>query len=292
VGHVLTKLDAARIAAYTIQPYAGRYTVKDAMLYSLGLGLGHDPVDRNVLPFVYEEWGPKVLPSFASVIGDANDFLHDPAFDVTGFPNVHGDQTITIHAPIPAAGRIASQTHIEGLYDRGAGSHGILVLVEDLKDADSGILLATLRQTDVLIGAGGFGGPPPPAAERPAMPDRAPDAVRVQPVPGQAALLYRLSGDHYRLHVEPGYARQAGFDGPILHGLATYGVACHAVVAAFCDHDPARIIRFHGRFTAPVYPGETLETQMWREGAAVFYRTRVIERDVVAIDNGRADLGG
>jgi len=288
----VTKLDPARIAGYAIQPYAGRYTVKDAVLYSLGLGLGHDPVDRDVLPFVYEEWGPKVLPSFASVIGDANDFLHDPAFGVTGFPNVHGDQTITIHAPIPAAGRIASQTHIEGLYDRGAGSHGILVLIEDLKDADSGTLLATLRQTDVLIGAGGFGGPPPPAAERPAMPDRAPDAVRVQPVPGQAALLYRLSGDHYRLHVEPGYARDAGFDGPILHGLATYGVACHAIVAACCDHDPSRIARFHGRFTAPVYPGETLETQMWREGKTVFYRTRVIERDIIAIDNGRADLGG
>ncbi len=288
----MTRLDPAAIAAYAIPPYAGAFAVKDAILYALGLGLGHDPVDRAVLPFVYEEWGPKVLPSFASVIGDPNDFLHDPAFGVTGFPNVHGDQTITVHAPIPAAGHVASQTRIEGLYDRGAGSHGILVLVEDLKDAVTGTLLATMRQTDVLIGAGGFGGPPPPPAERPAMPDRAPDAVRLQPVAPQAALLYRLSGDHYRLHVEPDYAREAGFEGPILHGLATYGVACHAVVAAMCDDDPLRIRRFHGRFTAPVYPGETLETQMWREENSIFYRTRVVERDVVAIDNGRADLEG
>ena len=287
----MSRLDPSRIAAYAIPPYSGDFRVRDAVLYSLGLGLGHDPMDRDVLPFVYEEWGPKVLPSFASVIGDPNEFLHDPAFGVTGFPNVHGDQTITIHAPIPAAGRIASQTRIEGLYDRGGGSHGILVLLEDLKDAASGALLATLRQTDVLIGAGGFGGPPPPPAERPAMPDRTPDAVRRQPVAPQAALIYRLSGDYYRLHVEPGYARDAGFEGPILHGLATYGVACHAVVAAFCDHVPLGIKRFHGRFTAPVYPGETLETQMWREGQSVFYRTRVVERDVVAIDNGRADLG-
>jgi acyl dehydratase len=287
----VTRLDAAQVAAYPIPPYAGSFAVRDAVLYALGLGLGHDPLDRDTLPFVYEEWGPKVLPSFASVIGDPNDFLHDPAFGVTGFPNVHGDQTITIHAPIPAAGRVTSQTRIEGLYDRGEGSHGILILVEDLKDADSGKLLATLRQTDVLIGAGGFGGPPPPAAERPAMPDRAPDALRLKPVAPQAALLYRLSGDYYRLHVEPAYARDAGFDGPILHGLATYGVACHAVVAAFCDHDPTRIARFHGRFTAPVYPGETLETAMWRDGSRILYRTRVVGRDVVVIDNGCADLG-
>jgi acyl dehydratase len=260
------------------------------MLYALGLGLGHDPVDRDQLAFVYEEMGPKVLPTLVTVIGDPNHWMSNPEFGLGGLPNVHGDQTIELHAPVPPDGKVTGQSRVVGLYDRGPGSHAIMIVEEELSDSRSGKPLATLRQTDVLIGGGGFGGEPPPKSDRPAMPDRAADHVVDHPTAPESALLYRLSGDHYKLHVEPDFARQAGFERPILHGLATYGIACHAVVAQRCDHEPNRIVRFHGRFTAPVYPGETLRTEMWRDESVVWFQTRVIERDVVALANGRADL--
>ncbi len=284
--------DPDKVAAFAIPGTERSYTASDALLYALGLGLGADPMDREELPFVYEEWGPKVLPTFATVLGDKLDWLTDPNLGLGDAPNVHGDETLILHAPLKPEGRLASQSRIAGLYDRGEGSHGLLIIEEELHDAATGTLVATRRQTDVLIGAGGFGGEPPPPSDRPAPPDRARDHRVTREVPAQAALLYRLSGDHYKLHVEPEYACSAGFDGPILHGLATYGLACHAVVASCCGHDPAAIARISGRFTAPVYPGETLSTELWHEGSTVWFRVKAQARDIVVIDNGRADLRG
>lgn len=285
-------IDPNEVMAFEIPPYIGCYDERVAVLYALGLGLGHDPVDRDVLPFVYEDWGPKVLPTLSTVIGDPNHWLSDPGLGIRDYPNVHGDQTITLHAPLPTKGEISSQNRIVGLYDRGPGSHGILIIEEEMSDTGTGKPLVTLRQTDVLIGAGGFGGEPPPAIERPPMPDRPADFRITHPTAPQAALLYRLSGDYYELHVESDVARAAGFDSPILHGFATYGIACHGIVAACCDHEPQRIARFHGRFTAPVYPGDVLSTSMWRDGSVVWFETRVDARDVIVLGNGRADLNG
>ena len=282
--------DPDKVAAYATPPHATGYTARDVILYALGLGLGADPVDHDELPFVYEEWGPKVLPCFATVLGDPLLWLSDPAFGLGGAPNVHGDETLEIHRPIPAQGAVRGQTRVVGLYDRGEGSHGILVTEDTLVDQASGEALATRRQTAVLLGAGGFGSDLPPKLDRPVMPERTPDHRVERLVPRQAALLYRLSGDYYKIHADPEFARQAGFDGPILHGLATYGIACHAVVAACCDHDPDAIGRFYGRVSAPVYPGERLGTEMWREGQQIFFRVRALARDAVVIDNGRVDL--
>jgi acyl dehydratase len=77
------------------------------------------------------------------------------------------------------------------------------------------------------------------------------------------ALLYRLSGDRTRLHSDPVFAAQAGFDRPILHGLCTYGFAGRALLRSLCDDDPARFASMQGRFSAPVVPGEDLTTQIW-----------------------------
>lgn len=287
----MTRLDHARVAAFEPPPFEGAWTRRDSILYALGLGLGHDPMDRNTLPFVYEERGPRALPSLVTTVGDPNRWLYDPASGLGDAPNVHGAQTVTFHAPVPAAGCIRSQSRIAGLYDRGPGSHAILLVEEQMVDTASGTPLATLLQTDVLIGAGGFGGQPPPSLERPAIPARGPDAVVCHPVSPHAALLYRLSGDHVTFHVDPAAARAAGFERPILHGLCTWGMACHAVVASCCGHDPARLKRLHGRFTAPGYPGERLATELWDEGdGVVLFRTRVEGRDAVLIDNGRADV--
>src|SRR5690606_1162403 len=122
------------------------------------------------------------------------------------------------------------------------------------------------------------------------IPERAPDAVvqaRTQP---NQALLYRLCGDRNPLHAVPKMAARAGFAQPVLHGLCTYGYACRAVLHSFCDLDPARIQVFDARFSAPVFPGESLQTEMWRDGASVWFRVRCLERDSIVLDNGRALL--
>ena len=282
--------DPGKVAAWRAAPRRVRYGAREAVLYALGLGLGADPLDRDELPFVYEGWGPKVLPTFATVVGHDFEWFRDGESGLGDAPNVHGDETVTLHRPLPAEGEVECRSRIVGLYDRGEGSHAILKVEDEVSDAATGEPVATLRQTGVLIGAGGFGGEPPPPPERATMPGRAPDAVVERAVAGQAALLYRLSGDLYELHADPAFAREAGFERPILHGLATYGMACHAVVAACCGHDPSRVRAFHGRFTAPVYPGDTLATEIWRDGATAFHRTRCLERDWVVLDDGRAEL--
>ena len=158
----------------------------------------------------------------------------------------------------------------------------------------SGEPIATLYQTTFCRGDGGFGGPPREAPEPHALPERAPDVTCDLPTRPEMALIYRLSGDVNPLHAEPEFAKAAGFPRPILHGLATFGVAGHALLKTLCGYDPGKITAMKGRFSAPVYPGETIRTEMWRDnnkgGAVVSFRARVIERDVIAINNGRAEL--
>ena len=123
-----------------------------------------------------------------------------------------------------------------------------------------------------------------------AQPERAPDMVYDLPTRPETALIYRLSGDLNPLHADPAFARAGGFPRPILHGLATFGVAGHAILKQVCGYDPARLTGIAGRFSAPVYPGETIRTELWRDGAVVSFRAGVVERGVVAINNGRADV--
>jgi acyl dehydratase len=161
-------------------------------------------------------------------------------------------------------------------------------------DKKSGDLIATLTQTTVCRGDGGFGGPPREAPPPHPIPGRAPDLTCDLPTRPEMALVYRLSGDVNPLHAEPEFAKAAGFPKPILHGLATFGVAGHAILKSLCGYHPSRLTAMKGRFSAPVYPGETIRTQIWREntkdGSVISFRASVVERDVVAIDNGRAEV--
>jgi acyl dehydratase len=159
-------------------------------------------------------------------------------------------------------------------------------------DKASGELLATLKQTTFCRADGGFGGPPREAPAPHAIPERAPDTICDLPTRPEMALIYRLSGDINPLHAEPEFAKAAGFPRPILHGLATFGVAGHALLKSVCGYDPARLTGMAGRFSAPVYPSETIRTEIWRDGNVASFRSRVVERDVVAINNGRAEIVG
>jgi acyl dehydratase len=265
------------------------YGPKDVMLYALGLGLGQDPMNEDELAFVYEK-NLKVLPTFALVQGYTPYWLRNPESGVTWNKVVHGEQAFIVHKSVKPQGTVVGKTRVVEVIDKGEGK-GVLVFSErQIIDKASGELLAVLKQTTFCRADGGFGGPPREAPAPHALPDRAPDIVCDLPTRPEMALIYRLSGDINPLHAEPEFAKAAGFPRPILHGLATFGVAGHALLKSVCGYDPARLTGMAGRFSAPVYPGETIRTEIWRDGNVASFRSRVVERDVVAINNGRADI--
>jgi len=141
------------------------------------------------------------------------------------------------------------------------------------------------------IGNGGFGGPSGPQPEPHAIPDREPDAIHDTPTQPQSALLYRLSGDPNPLHIDPKVATSVGFKAPILHGLCSLGAAGHAVLRTYCDYDVYQFKSLKLRFSSPVYPGETIRTEMWKDGSTVSFRSKVLERDVMVLNNGCVEIG-
>jgi len=248
--------------------------------------VGLDPVDHEALAFV-DETRLKVQPTLVNVLADPGFWLRDLPLGLDWRQTVHGEQAIIMHRPLAAQGHVRGVTRIVDLADKGEGKGALLYVERQLYDlADDG-LLATLKQTVFCRGDGGFGGAasvrPPPDP----LPARSPDAAIACPTSPQAALIYRLSADLNPLHIDPDAARQAGFPRPILHGMASFGVAGHGLVLHCCAGDPGLVQAMNGRFRAPVYPGETLRLDIWQESAGhARFRAVIAERDTVAIDNG------
>jgi acyl dehydratase len=264
-------------------------TRRDTILYALGVGYGSDPLDRAELKFVYER-DLVAAPTMAAVLSNAGPWLHDPALGVDWVKVVHGEQAVTIHRPLPVAGTVIGRTRVTGIHDKGPGKGALVVTAREVVHQGTGELLATITSSAFCRGDGGCGGSTGPAPTPVKLPERAPDlAIELATLP-QAALIYRLSGDLNPLHVDPDVATAAGYPRPILHGLATYGIAGRALLRGLCDYDPARLTGISGRFTAPVYPGESLRTEIWRDEAGAFFRVRVPSRDVIALDHGRAEI--
>jgi acyl dehydratase len=280
-------MDYDTLMALRVPDVTQRYTSKDSILYALGVGFGADPLDEAQLRFVYEK-DLLAVPTQAVVLALPGGWVRDSGLDYAKV--VHGEQAVELHAPIAPEGEVKAVLRITDVIDKGEGK-GALVLVERaLTDVASGTLLATIRQTIFARGDGGIGGPARAQPPIHALPDRAPDGSVTLPTVPQQALIYRLSGDYNPLHAEPAMAQRVGFDRPILHGLATFGVATHALLKGVCGYDPDRLGSIAGRFTAPVFPGESFATDWWVDGDVVSFRARAVERDVVAIGNGRATL--
>ena len=265
------------------------YTAKDCILYALGLGLGADPLDKDQLRFVYET-DLRVLPTLPVVLGSPGFWIKNEATGIDWKAVLHGEQGLTIHRLPAAEGTVVSKLRIEEIVDKGPGKGALIYSVRELRDQASGGLLASLTSTSFCRADGGFGGPSGPTRAPHPMPERGPDIVCDFPTLPQAALIYRLSGDYNPLHADPAVAAAVGFKQPILHGLCTYGVAGHALLKTLCGYDPARLRRMDLRFSAPVFPGETIRTEIWRDtpGRASF-RARVVERDLVVLNNGLAE---
>lgn len=262
------------------------YKDRDAMLYALGIGFGRDPLNEAELPFVYEN-GLKTVPTLSTVVSWGSAIIGKTGINYLYV--LHGEQRLTVHRPMPVAAEILADERITGAFDK--GEKGAILLIEKtLRLKDTGEKLCTLTATTVARGDGGFGGPKEGAPEPHPLPTRAPEVVQACDTRPDQAFLYALSGDRNPLHRDPKVAKMAGFPRPILHGLCTYGTACRAVISTVCKYDPDRIAGFDARFSAPVFPGETIVTEMWVDGRVVSFRSKVKERDLVVINNGKCTL--
>ncbi|MFE9400812.1 MaoC/PaaZ C-terminal domain-containing protein [Streptomyces sp. NPDC006530] len=269
-------IDAAQAVAAEPRSTEITWDHKDVQLYHLGLGAGVPATDPDELRYTLES-RLHVLPSFATVAGAGMGVvggLSAPGIDVDLAAVLHGGQAITLRRPLPVAGRATSTSKVAAVYDKGKAA--ILVLRTEAADAD-GPLWTSDAQIFVR-GEGGFGGDRGPSA-RAEQPDRAPDQVVECPVREEQALLYRLSGDWNPLHADPDFAKLAGFDRPILHGLCTYGMTLKAVVDTLLDGDVTRVRSYATRFTGVVFPGETLRIRMWSGPGRVQVSVTAVERD-------------
>jgi acyl dehydratase len=284
-----TPLDYEKLRHWPIAPVTQRYTVCDTMLYALGLGAASsNPVAPDDLKFVYEE-GLVCLPTMGVVLATGPFWMQDPATGIDWRRILHGEQMLSVCKPLPPEGEVIGETTIDEIYDKGADKGAVMYLTKKLYDAASGDLLMSVGSSCFMRGNGGFGGRAKGAPKpHPVPADRAPDLVLDLPTRPEQAALYRLSGDYNPLHIDPAVARAGGFDKPILHGLCSYGVVGRAVLKLLCGNHPARLRRLDLRFASPVFPGETIRTEVWNEapGRAAF-RARAVERDVL-INNGLA----
>jgi acyl dehydratase len=282
-------IDYEKLLTLKIPEVEHSYTDRDTMLYALGVGVGHDPLDPDQLPFVYEK-NLKALPTFAAVLGYPGFWARDLDTGIDWVKLVNGEQGVSLHRSLAPTGTVIGRTRILEAIDKGPGKGALIYTERTVTDKKSGALIATVTQTSFCRGDGGFGGPPRAAPPPHPIPERAPDTVCDLATRPEAALIYRLSADRNPLHADPEIAKAAGFPRPILHGLATFGVAGHALLRSVCGYDPARLISINARFSGPVFPGETLRTEIWRDGTRVSFRTRIVERDAIAINNGRAEV--
>jgi acyl dehydratase len=272
------------------------YGDKDVMLYALGIGLGADPMDEKELAFVYEK-SLKVVPTAATVLASGGRVRGAPPEMRPGLrPSqlnylmvVHGEQKVELHRPLPTSGEFTAESRTVGAFDKGKDK-GAVVINETVWTDAEGRKVATLTGSTFARGDGGFGGPSEGAPAPHEIPKREADLTVSFATRPDQALLYRLNGDRNPLHAEPASASRSGFPRPILHGLCTYGITCRAILEAITDYDPEPILSHQARFSAPVFPGDVISVDLWRDGKDISFEARVEARNATVIRNGLTRL--
>jgi acyl dehydratase len=271
------------------------YGDKDVMLYALGVGMSHDPMDERELAFTYEK-NLKVIPTAATVLSSAMGRPargegqveqkpgHRPS-QINFLMVVHGEQKVELHKPLPTSGTFTAEGRTIGAYDKGKDK-GAVIINETVWTDEKGEKVATLTGSTFARGDGGFGGPSEGQPEPHTIPSRKADLSVEIPTREDQALLYRLNGDRNPLHSDPDSAKRSGFPRPILHGLCTYGITCRAVLQAITGYDPDQILSHQARFSAPVFPGDTITVDLWKDGRNISFEARVAARNATVIKNG------
>jgi acyl dehydratase len=271
-------IDPALAIGADLGETAFSWTAMDVLRYHLALGAGARPTDERELRYTYER-DLRVLPTFATVAAKPRRYepprVSYPGVAVDLAKVVHGTQEVTVHRPIPVAGEAVARGRIVDVLDKGKAA---VIVTETVVTGADGTPLWTERSSIFARGEGGFGGRHGEGGKV-EPPGREPDAVIDTPTLPQQALLYRLCGDLNPLHADPEFARSAGFDVPILHGLCTYGIVAKAVTDAILDADVTRLSSFSARFAGIVVPGETLRTRVWRDDSRLVVTTTAPERD-------------
>jgi len=262
------------------------YTDKDSILYGLGVGLGNDPMNMDELKYVYEN-GQIALPSMATNFQYHSSLLMSA--NLNFIMVVHGEQKLSIINPIPVSGEFIADMKVINCFDKGASKGAIVEVETTVKLKSDGTEICKLISTTFARGDGGFGGPESPP-QKVYEPEGTPDIVDEITTKPDQALIFRLSGDYNPLHSDPNFAKAAGFPKPILHGLCTYGVACRSIVKTACDKDVKKLKSFNCRFSSPVFPGETIVTEMWKNGNVINFQSKVKERDKIILKNGVSEI--
>ena len=261
-------------------------SARDCMIYALGIGVGERATD---LQFCYEN-KLAVFPSMVNVVAYPGAWVAEPELGIDWVKALHGEQHFCIDKPLEHGKTYVGSYRVLDVVDKGPGKGALVYFEKVLREKGSDAVAATVTQTTFLRGDGGTGGTTSVSRPIHALPESAPDGQLALTTLPQAALIYRLSGDYNPIHADPAMARSAGFERPILHGLCTLGVATRALLWACCDDDPTALKSVRLRFTSPVYPGETVVTEYWRDGRSAHFRALVAERGVVVLNNGHAEF--
>ncbi len=280
-------LDYDRLRGMRTETRTFAYDFKATLLYNILVGMGTDPMNEEEKPFFFER-NLKAVPSLATTITWDSTLLEKAGIDMLGV--VHGAQRMIFHRPLPPDGQVRAYAELSEIYDKGTEKGAIILMDTHISTAEDNAPICSLRSTVFARRDGGFGGRRGPSQQIAPLPARGPDYSVDCPTRPDHALLYRLCGDLNPLHADPDFARAAGFPRPILHGLCTYGIACRAVLKTCCNYDPARLAQFEARFSAPVFPGETIRTEIWQDGDKVRFQCRKAEGGQIVLDQGTARI--
>jgi len=271
------------------QKYA--YGDREVMLYAYGIGMGADPMDEKELAFVNEATATpralRVIPTFASVAAWG---AGPGEMNLNRVMVVDGDRDITFHRPLAAVANLVVDSRVLAVFDKGK-EKGAVIRHQTVLKNENGEELATLVASRFARGDGGFGGPSEGQPEPHKVPARSPDKSIDISTRADQALIYRLCGDRNPLHSDPEFARHAGFPRPILHGMCTFGITCRGILQTYADYDPAAFKQHAARFSSPVFPGETVTLDLWKDGNVISFEARVKARNVAVIKSGKTVLG-
>ena len=260
----------------------------DAIFYALSIGLGTSPLDPHHLQYVYER-GQVAFPTLASVICKLRSLSDFPQLGIAKSTVVHGEFGLRLHAGVPIGVPLAAWGKVTDVVGGKPGSHLKVYSDRFIVEAETDRLIATIRSMTLVRGAGGEA-PSAYAGPVRVLPTRQPDDVVTLPTATNQALMFRLNGDANPLHADPAFATKAGFEKPILHGLCSLGIAARAIIESDKSEESGQLTSVSARFSGPLFPGESLAVQIWRDGNDLQFRALAQERGTTVLDFGHGQL--